>query len=353
MDITDIPIEQDQQLGSLIPRFRTHTATGLSDIFDGPLFRVVEVTGADSSGEPLPRLLIHFLWAFNKARYILQGENGILWAQNRILVVTIAGRYIEDSRKNQHYCLHRYIPQVNRIIHNCYCCTNLGPCLICEFNTQSIAFLFRTERARIRAIQQVTQVVRQKVRCELEPAIIACIVGYIEGGAESIERIRGLTLHTILFIQDSWFAPEIRSIITRRQLITWALAVENRRIRPFQQAVRLEGNQPDSSVPWPFGAYLLRAHPVYSLDQDWTGPLIALNNRTPPFLSIGDYNLSPSSSVILANRERNLDFWVEDTPSSAGSPFLGFEDHSFRFSWDQPDAFGWDESDGSEDSFTL
>jgi hypothetical protein len=333
MDITDID-EIDQYLGSIIPAFTSSSATNQSEVFVGPLFRIVEVTGADSPGEPLPRLLINFFNEFNRTRQLLQGPNLIFWASNRINVVQIVQRYIHRSENNPHYCLHRRIRQVRRITINCYCCTDWGPCLLCEFNTQSIAFLFRIERSRIRAIQQVTQVFGQRVQSYFETAVISSVVDYLTGGSDLVERSREITLHQILFVQDALFAPEIHSIITRRQFITWATAVEERRLRPFRQPNRINGRQPGSDALWPFGAYILRAYPVCSLDNRWIGPFTEPDARIPHFLqseafSRGDYNLRPSPRTILDNRNRNRDWWVADYPESVGSEFLDYDSHWF------------------------
>jgi hypothetical protein len=333
MNITDIE-EQEQYLGSFIPRFISSPAANQVEEFIGPLFRIVEVTGADSLSEPLPRLLIHFFNAFNQTRHILQGPNTIFWALNRRLVVRIAQRYIYNSGKNLHYCLHRYILQAQQITINCYCCTGQGPCLFCEFNTQSIAFLYRVERVRIIAHRQVTQILVQRIQGRFETAVISCIVDYLAGGPELIEHSREVTLRTIFFVQNSLFAPEIRGIITRHQFITWATAVEERRLRPFRQPNRVNGRQPNSDALWPFGAYALRGYPVCSLDHDWTGPFTEPDDRVPNFLqleafTLGDYNLRPSPNTILANRDRNRDFWIADTPESVGSEFLDYDSHLF------------------------
>jgi hypothetical protein len=333
MNITDIH-EQDQYLGSFIPRFISSPAANQREEFVGPLFRIVEVTGADSPGEPLPRLLIDFFNEFNRTRQILQGPNTIFWALNRINVVHIAQRYIYNSGNNSHYCLHRYIRQVRQITINCYCCTDRGPCLFCEFNTQSIAFLFRIERGRIRAHRLVTQVFVQGIRGRFVSAVISSIVDYLAGGPELVEHSREITLRTIFFVQNSLFAPEIRSIITRRQFITWSTAVEERRLRPFRQPNRVNGRQPNSDALWPFGAYALRAYPVCSLDHNWTGPFTEPDDRVPNFLQLEafsreDYNLRPSPRTILDNRDRNRDFWVADIPESVGSEFLDYDSHWF------------------------
>jgi hypothetical protein len=323
--------EEDQDLGSFEPSFGAAPGTGFSVNFRGPLFRVVEVTGEDSLSEPLPRLLAYFFYAFNRTRELLRGPNLIFWARNRIRVVIIADRYIENSQFNQYYCLHQGYARARRIIINCACCTSDGPCLLCEFNTQSIAFLFRVERPHIRAHRFVLQIVARSAPNRFETAIISRIVEYLLGPRDWITNIREVTLNSIFFIQNSLFAPEIRSIISRQQLITWATAIRERRIRPFRQGHRFEGQHPHSGDHWPFGAYLLRAFPVCSLDPDWIGPIIHISERTPTFLTIEDYTWRPSTSVILANRERNSDYWLSDSLNSTGSEYLGYDDHSFTF----------------------
>jgi hypothetical protein len=249
MSITDILIEHEYQpTGSAFPRFTSPHHAGLGEFFDGPLFRVVEVTGADALGEPLPRLLVNFLCEFNLARQVLQGPSIIFWAQNRVRVVRIARNYIADSIAQPYYCLHRNSIDASHIILHCACCTDEGPCLICESNTQSFAFLFRAGRPRIRAHQQVAEIFKQRVSGQIEPALISYVAEFVEGEEVFFEHIRYVTLFTTLFFQDSQFAPEIRSIITRRQLITWTTAVEERRLRPYRQADRINRNRPDSLV---------------------------------------------------------------------------------------------------------
>jgi hypothetical protein len=330
--------EFTQYLSTTTPGFVLHATGQDSEIFEGPLLRIVDYTGDDSECHPLPRLLINFFNKFNQARRVLRGQNLILWANNRNIVVDIARRYIEKSAKTKGdigecYCLHSNKDVITNIITKCVNCTELGPCLLCEYNTLSLAFLFRIEQTRIRAIQLVAQIARQRERDYSVPAIVTTIVDFLIGRSNICNNAQFITVTQIFFVQENSFAPEIRSFISRSLLITWASAVEENRLRPFRQHSRINGHIEGTTTHWPFGAYCLRAYPACSLDSDWVGSLVPHEDRIPHFLqdlSRDPYTFRPSPRTILDSRNRNCDWWVADNrPQSFGSTFIDYDDHWF------------------------
>jgi hypothetical protein len=140
-----------QPRGSRYPRFEN--INNSSDPFNSLLFQVIRRTGENALGEPLPRLLVTFLVEFNKAFEVWRGSNIIFWALNRARVVRIARNYIANCGKHWFYRLHLRSAVLSLIILQYECCTADGPCQLCEFNTHSIALLFREERSRIRVYQ--------------------------------------------------------------------------------------------------------------------------------------------------------------------------------------------------------
>lgn len=132
--------------GSDFPRFRVRS----TDVaFRGPLFRIILLQGQNAPGHPLPRLLIDFFRAFWKAFEVWRGPNLILWAQNRSFVVELARRFVRDTTLYSFYPSHADSAAFQSIILSCEHCTATGPCALCEFNTHSIAYLWKEERPRL------------------------------------------------------------------------------------------------------------------------------------------------------------------------------------------------------------
>jgi hypothetical protein len=251
---------------------------------------------------------------------------------------------------------------LGRITLNCACCTDteIGsvvisePCLLCEFNSQQIALLFRLERPRIEAHQFVQQILLEHLP-QIDPfthtALAFHIAGFVAGCYKTpddhIEYLRQVVLTSIHFCQNFDFAPEIRSIITRRQFILWAEGVEFALLRPYWQ----EAQPPREPFPlhntWSVGDSLLRNYPN-RLDNGRPGT-VHISTRIPQFAARWQLYPLPSESVIADLRRENHDGWYGD---SLNNPYLDLESRGIEdWAWVDTDEFeSTDESDADEES---
>jgi hypothetical protein len=313
-----------QNLGSEFPRFRSPSG----DLFTGPLFQIVLNNGRNAPGEPLPRLLVNFVWAFIRACLVWRDKDLIFWANNRGRVRRIAENYVEDRLEGKHFWTKHKRYDLTGIVLHCECCTEDGPCWLCEYNCHSLAFLFRAERQRIRERRNVALVVaNSKLKQELVFYIAEYVTGVPDDNGDPLARFARRTLELIAFVQCSRFAPEIANIISRTQLNTWVSGVFEKRLRPFWQPQRVDGRIPGGLEIWPYSAYLLRAYPVYRLHLSWNCT-INIKLRVPVFFARSDYYSPPTGAVILESREFNSDYW---TAVTAGSLYLGFENYVFEY----------------------
>lgn len=324
--MVDIQARQqlDQPRGSPFPRF-VHPQ---GEVFTGPLFRVLDNNGHNAPGESLPRLLVNFFFRFGRACDIWRKKNPLFWEANRKRVVTIAKNYVRDRLNWKHGSLRSNFEESADITLECECCNPDGSCLICEFNTPSIALLFRRELPRIRAHQLVARVLAKHLPNFTELHITSHIAEYVVGShqleGDSVERIRRLTLRAIWFIQQCEFAPEIESIVDREQFSIWAEGVSLALLRPYAQPDRVNDTLDEY---WSIAAFLLRAHPVISLDPGYT-LTIPLESRVPYFLPLKDSYPTPLDLTLQINRTENSDPWREGQP---GSAYLDYETPAFDF----------------------
>ena len=299
------------ETGSEFPRFRIDNSNPFEpDFFHGPLYRVILSQGQNAPGHPLPRLLIPFFRAFTEALEVWRGPNLIRWAQNRSLLVGLARRFVRDTALYSFYPSHLERTALQRIILRCEHCTGAGPCILCEFNTHSIAFLCKAERPRL--------IILRLLKLKAPEAVVGRNADFAGGRADlgfHLTFLRDCTLINCRFIQAWDFAPEIRSIIDRHQFITWAEGVNESRLRPYNQPARSPSDQRAfefSSPPdWPIEAYLLRAHPCIVRDPEFPPgvPNLTAQERLPCFLIIEDYHFGPSYQTIQASRQLNSDSW--------------------------------------------
>jgi hypothetical protein len=300
------------ETGSEFPRFRINNSDPFEPdfFFHGPLFRVILSQGQNAPGHPLPRLLIPFFRAFVEALEVWRGPNLIRWAQNRSLLVGLARRFVRNTALYSFYPSHLKRTALQRIILSCEHCTAAGPCILCEFNTHSIAFLCKAERPRL--------IILQLFRLKAPEGVVSRIADFAEGRADlgfRLTYLRDCTIHNCLWIQVGEFAPEIRSIIDRHQFITWVEGVIEGRLRPYNQPARSPSDQRafQHSYPpdWPIEAYLLRAHPCIVRDPEFPPgvPNITAQGRLACFLTIEDYHFGPSYQTIQASRHLNSDLW--------------------------------------------
>ena len=153
-------IQQDR--GSKWPVFRHHQEPFHS--YKGPLFQLLNLDCTISSSEPLPRLLIDFFRRFNDTCRIWRSRNLPFWASNKDRVLRIATNYIIDRLRGRHGNLHDIGHRLSSIVLGCGNCGEVDsvpfsePCLLCEFNSQQLALLFRLEKPRIEAHQLVKQI---------------------------------------------------------------------------------------------------------------------------------------------------------------------------------------------------
>jgi hypothetical protein len=296
------------------PNFLRSTSNpDIDAYFNGPLYRVLLKDYTSAPGEPLPRLLLTFIRDLVKACGVWRDSCAVFWANNRTLVVKIATNYRLNSSQKSYYRLYSRRGDIKRIILKCNCCTPGGPCRLCEYNTQSLARLFRAELLPIRTYQTL-----QKLRNPLTPELETHIVEYLFGAPEHSLDPRGrfdhldflseLTLQLILFIQDTEFAPEIESIVTRQQLNTWIEGVETQRLRPHDQQAQ------HHSSPFYLDS-LLRLAP-HLRDYSWSGPNIPEYQRTPQFLNVVDYNPPDLGPIVRADRLLHNDIWRVSQASS-------------------------------------
>ncbi len=333
--------------GSEFPRFRVNNSNPFDpDLFQGPLYRVILSQGQTAPGHPLPRLLIPFFRAFREALEVWRGPNLIRWAQNRSLLVGLAEKFVRDTALYSFYPSHLERAALQRIILSCEHFTAAGPCILCEFNTHSIAFLCKAERPRLTLLQLLRK------KGGVPDAVISRIVDFAEGEADlgfHLTFIRDITIHNCLWIQAWEFAPEIRSIINRRQFITWAEGVNEDRLRPYNQPARSERDQNAYSLlggyqyqpEWPIESYLWRAHPCIERDPEFPPgrPNIGAIERFPSFLTIENYQFGPTYQTIQASRQLNSDPWrqqrrlnsgEDEFPNRLGSRYIGYDQSEVR-----------------------
>jgi hypothetical protein len=307
-------IEPNQPRGRDTPRFVRIANVG--DYFEGPLLRVHSRTGITVPGHPLPRLLLQFFIEFNTALKFIRGPDLIKWAQSRVLVRRIAQSYVTNSNneRNWYYFLHNN-ELIDEPILQCGCCTLEGPCLLCEFNSQNLAVLFKQERSRIRCYQGAITACRNR---SITEDIISLIVEFSTGDLGILDQklrfFRELTLNAVVFVQRNSFAPEISSIISRHQFIIWAQGVEENRLRPFNQPRR----DPFAFHPFhrcPLDSWLLRAQriplqPHTPRDPDFPDgvPNIPLGSRVPLFLGITNI-FERQLDNIAEDRRQTADQW--------------------------------------------
>jgi hypothetical protein len=329
--------ELDQPKGSFFPRF--HSPGGF--YFSGPLFRVITNSGEDEPTEPLPRLLVNFFAEFGSANRLFREKSIVFWARNRRLVKGIAHKYvlqrttaaeedgIEYGRRHCYPVDWEANRELQEIVLHCHCCPFEDSCDLCEFNQHTLAFLWRAERHRIVAHQFAIHQWRKYTNVEPESDIISHIAGYATGPNElgdDIYRLARNSRALLTFIQNSCFALEIRSIITRDQFNSWHNAFEDGRLRPIldrgyiSEAGLLGGRS--------FAAYLLRRSPNL-LDTGFlvTIPYIA---RSPRWIGFESYYAPsrPSDEAVLLNRQHNSDFWVN---TQGDSGFIHYERHGFAY----------------------
>ncbi len=348
-------IQQDR--GSKWPIFRHHQN---NHSYKGPLFQLLNLDCTVSSSEPLPRLLIDFFQRFNNTCRIWRQRNLLFWASNKDRVLRIANNYIFDRIRGRHGSLHDIGHKLGSIVLNCGCCgdTEVGsvlisePCLLCEFNSQQIALLFRLERPRIEAHQWVQQILREHVpridpftRTALNFHIAGFVAGCYETPGDFIEGVRQIVLTSIHFCQNFDFAPEIRSIVDRNQFILWAEGVEFALLRPYWQ----EARPPRDPLlnTWSVGDSLLRNYPN-RLDNGRPGT-VHISTRVPLFARSWQLYLPPSESVVLDLRRDTHDAWY---CQSRNNPYLDFERHPIEsWFWVDSDEFeSSDESDADEET---
>jgi hypothetical protein len=157
------------------------------------------------------------------------------------------------------------------------------------------------------------------------------IAGYAAGCYETpgdkIERLRQVVLASIHFCQNFDFAPEIRSIITRRQFIIWAEGVSFALLRPYwQEAQALKASYPFTDG-WSIGDWLLRSYPN-RLDSSYTRT-IHISRRIPEFARLWQLYPRPSDSVITSLRLDNHDAWRAQSSNNyyldlESTPILGW-----------------------------
>jgi hypothetical protein len=144
----------------------------------------------------------------------------------------------------------------------------------------------------------------------LPSAIHDHIIEYVFGipdGPDTVDHVKDIAIESIFFVLNTQFAPEIRSIITRQQLITWVNGFAEERLRPYNQP-RPHGRYPGRA------AALLRPIPK-GRDRDWSGANIEQAERTPQFLSLED--ITSQSTIdsqilnIIISRQENSDNYVE------------------------------------------
>jgi hypothetical protein len=299
--------------------------------FEGPLYRVLDYDGSNAIGQPLPRLLLEFFRRFNSAVDIWRNRDPIFWAQNTRVVIRIARSFIRDRRNGKHGLFRHYNGPLDEIVLGCGCCSRAGPCLLCEFNSHYIAYLFRAQRPQIRAYQAIADV----FKCYLPnfdlkyhfliPHQIAEYIGppLVE---RAIKRLTGLTRKALFFVQESRFAPEIKSIINRGQFNSWARAVKLQLLRPWAQPTNVPGLVFGEN--WPLPAWRLRAFPAISLDPPFTR-LIRPRRRTIYFLEIDDIYPRLDPFYVQLRRSRNQDVWEN---RGEVSEYLGF-DTALEFPW--------------------
>lgn len=324
--------QENQQRGSEFPRYK-HIQDNSS--FRGPLFQLITLDGSNAPGEPLPRLLLNFFYKFNFVCSIWRNRSLTFWALNKERVVRIAKNYIRDRVYGRHGNLNCIVQQLVGIHVECQCCTEyfvdsfrfVSPCILCEFNSHHLALLFRREKPRIEAHQIVEKVLNEhfsQIDVDTHKALAFHIAGYIAGcyqtEGDEIEKVRQLTFSSIWFCQEFQFAPEIRSIISRRQFGIWAEGVNASLLRPYRQPTRASHNSSPHDSFWSIGDYLLRAYPK-TLDRGYSAT-IYIDDRVPVFLTLRQLYPPPRDIVIQHLRLNNSDAWGEQ---QQGSRYVDFE----------------------------
>jgi hypothetical protein len=278
--------------------------------FEGPLFRGLNYDGFNADGQPLPRLLLEFFRDFNSAVDIWREKNPIFWAENRIPVVRIARNFVRDRAAGRHGIFTHYFEPLDEIVLGCCRCSVRGPCLLCEFNSHYIAFLFKRQFHQIRASQRVGDVLKKFLpSIDLQSAPFPqLIVDYLVTPLDKnfIKRLTAITRRTLFFVQNSNFAPEIKSIINRGQFNSWATIVKLNLLRPFAQPLQATGLRLGDN--WSLAAYHMRGYPATALDYPYTD-LISLQARIPHFLEADDFFATLNPLNVRINRRRNQDTW--------------------------------------------
>jgi hypothetical protein len=279
--------------------------------FEGPLFRGLDYDGFNASGQPLPRLLLEFFRAFNSAVDIWRERDPVFWAENRKTVVRIARNFVRDRAAGRHGILFtHYFEPLDEIVLGCGCCSLRGPCLLCEFNSHYIANLFKRQFRQIRASQGVGDVFKKflpsfDLRYGSFPHLIAEYL-VTPLNSKSIKRLTAITRKALFFVQNSNFAPEIKSIINRGQFNSWARIVRLNLLRPFAQPV--QAPELILGVNWSLAAHYMRGYPATALDYPYTD-LISLQARRPHFLEADDLFATLNPLNVRINRRRNQDSW--------------------------------------------
>jgi hypothetical protein len=300
----------------IYPKF-TRRGAQPGNEFEGTLFRGLNYDGFNADGHPLPRLLLEFFRAFNSAVEVWRERDPVFWANNRKTVVRIARSFVRDRAAGRHGILFtHYFEPLDEIVLGCGCCALgphgyvLGPCLLCEFNSHYIANLFKRQFRQIRASQGVGDVLNKFLPSfDLQSAPFPqLIVDYLVTplNSNSVKKLTAITRKTLFFVQNSNFAPEIKSIINRGQFNSWARIVKLNLLRPFAQPLQVPGLTLGDN--WSLAAYYMRGFPATALDYPYTD-LISLQARTPRFLRADDFFATLNPLNVRVNRRRNQDTW--------------------------------------------